>query len=115
MLLIYFKHKKLELPSKKLERIAFSTRPKIERLMLIVIDKSTHEEHLSQPLQTKKKIKKAVTFLTVYIDIFNVTNSNKNFFFARPFADEAGFIEIKKLPGAYELENFNKENKRKYY
>ena len=45
----------MELPSKLLEKIAFNTRPKIEEHMLIVTDKSTHEEHLSQPLQTNKK------------------------------------------------------------
>ena len=45
----------MELPSKLLEQIAFNTRPKIEEHMLIVMDKSTHEVHLSQPLQTKKK------------------------------------------------------------
>ena len=45
----------MELPSKLLEQIAYNTRPKIEEHMLIVMDKSTHEEHLSQPLQTKKK------------------------------------------------------------
>ena len=43
------------LPSKILEQIAFNTRPKIEEHMLIVMDKSTHEEHLSQPLQTNNK------------------------------------------------------------
>ena len=45
----------MELPSKLLEQIAFNTRPKIEEHMLIFMDKSTHEEHLSQPLQTKIK------------------------------------------------------------
>ena len=49
--------------------------------MLIVIDKSTHEEHLSQPLQTNyKQFKIAITFLTGYNGIFIVTNSNNNFF-----------------------------------
>ena len=33
-------------------QIAFDTRPKIEEHMLILMDKSTHEGHLSQPLQT---------------------------------------------------------------
>ena len=37
----------MELPSKLLEQIAFNTRPKIEEHMFIVMDKSTHEEHLS--------------------------------------------------------------------
>ena len=32
--------------------IAFYVRPKKEQRMLVVMDKSTHEEHLSQPLQT---------------------------------------------------------------
>ena len=45
----------MELPSKLLEQIAFNTRPKIEEHMLIVMDESTHEEHLSQPLQTHNK------------------------------------------------------------
>ena len=41
----------MQLPSKLLEQIAFNTRAKIEEHMLIVMDKSTHEEHLSQPSQ----------------------------------------------------------------
>ena len=44
----------MELPSKVLEQIDFNTRPKIEEHFLIVMDKSSHEEHLSQPLQTNK-------------------------------------------------------------
>ena len=45
----------MELPSKLLEQIAYNTRSKKEEHMLIVMDKNTHEEHLSQPLQTKLK------------------------------------------------------------
>ena len=71
----------MELPSKILEQIAFNTRPKIEQHMLIVMDKITHEEHLTQPLITnEKRFKTAVTFLTGYSGIFRVTNSNNNFF-----------------------------------
>ena len=71
----------MELPSKILEHIAPNTRPKIDEHMLIVMDKSIQEEHLSQPLQTNnKQLKIAVTFLTGYNGIFNVTNSNNNFF-----------------------------------
>ena len=44
----------MELPSKILEHIAYNTRPKIEEHMLIVMDKSIHEERFSQPLQTNK-------------------------------------------------------------
>ena len=52
----------MELPSKNLEQIAFNTRPINEDHMLIVMDKSTHEEQLSQPLETSKQFKIAVTF-----------------------------------------------------
>ena len=65
----------MEIPSKLLEQIAFNTRPKIEEHLLIVMGKSTHEEHLSQPLQTNiKQFKIAITFLSGYNGIFNVTN-----------------------------------------
>ena len=73
----------MELPSKLIEQIAFNKRPKNEEHMLIVLimDKSTHEEHLSQPLQiNKKQFKIAVTFLTGYNGILKVTNSNKVLF-----------------------------------
>ena len=45
----------MELPSKLLEQTAFITRPKIEEHMLIVMHKSSHEEHLSQRLETKNE------------------------------------------------------------
>ena len=46
--------------------------------MLIDMDKSSHEEHLSQPLQTNnKQFKKAVTFLTGYNGTFYVSRVNK--------------------------------------
>ena len=55
----------MEPTSHLLEQKAFNTRPKKEEHMLIVTDKSTHEEYLSQPLQTKnKKFKIVVTFLS---------------------------------------------------
>ena len=52
MLLINLLHKKLELPTKTLEQITFNTSLKNEEHMLIVMDKSTHGQHLSQLLQT---------------------------------------------------------------
>ena len=53
------------------------------------MDKSSHEEMLFQPLQTNnKKFKIAVTFLTAYNGIFNVTNSNIKFFFKKALIDE---------------------------
>ena len=40
----------MELPCKILQQTAFNTRLKIEENMLLVMDKSIQEEHLSQPL-----------------------------------------------------------------
>ena len=103
----------MELPSKLLEQIAFNTRPKIEEHMLIVMDKSTHEEHLFQPLQTNiKQFKIAVTFLTDYNGIFNITNSNNNFYFMKSITDEDGFVQITIPPGAYEIKALDNEIKR---
>ena len=71
-------------PIKLLEQTAVNTRPKIEEHMLIVLDKATHEEHLFQPLQTNnKQFKIAVTFLSAYNGIFNVTNRNQKFYFKK--------------------------------
>ena len=103
----------MELPSKLLEQIAFNTRPKIEEHMLIIMDKSTHEEHLSQPLQTNnKQFKIAVTFLTAYNGIFNVTNENNKFCFTKSITDDNHYILITIPPGSYELESLNDEIKR---
>ena len=103
----------MELPSKILEQIAFNTRPKIEEHMLIIMDKSTHEEHLSQPLQTNnKQFKIAVTFLSAYNGIFNVTNSNNRFYFTKSITDDDHYIMITIPPGAYEIESLNDEIKR---
>ena len=45
MLFTNFLPNKMELPSKLLEQIAFNTRPKLEEHYLVVMGKSTHEEH----------------------------------------------------------------------
>ena len=101
----------MELPSKLLEQIAFNTRPKIEEHILIVMDKSTHEEHLFQPLQTNnKQFKIAVTFLSAYNGIFNVTNRNNKFYFKKNLIDE-DFIQIRIPSGAYEIESLDGEIK----
>ena len=103
----------MEPPSKLLEQIAFNTRPKLKEHMLVVMDKSTHEEHLSQPLQTNnKQFKIVVTFLTGYNGIFNVTNENNKFYFLKSITDEDGHIQISNPPGAYEIESLNDEIKR---
>ena len=81
MLLTNFLQNKKELPSNLLEQIALNTRPEIEEHKLIIMDRSTLEEHLSQPLQTNnKQFKIAITFLSAYNGIFNVTNKNNKFF-----------------------------------
>ena len=101
----------MELPSKILEQIAWNTRSRIEEHILIVMDKSTHEEHLSQPLQTNKKLFKiAVIFLTGYNGIFNVTNSNNKFYFLKSITDDDHKI-ITIPPGAYEIESLSNEIK----
>ena len=82
----------MELPSKLLEQTPFNTRPKIEQHMLFVMDKSIHEEHLSQPLQTiNKQFRIAVTFLTGYNVIFNVTSKNNKFYSAKPISEDGFF------------------------
>ena len=72
----------MELPSKNIWWSGIYYKTKVEEHMLIATDKSTHEEHLSQLLYTNiKQFKVAVTFLTDYNDIFNVTNKNNKFSF----------------------------------
>ena len=103
----------MELPSKLSEQIAFNTQNKIEEHMLIVMDKSTHEEHLSQPLQTNnKQFKIEVTFLTAYNGKFNIKNSIRKFYFKKTVTDEDGFVQFTMPPGPYEIESLNDENKR---
>ena len=86
----------MKLPSKLLEQIAFETRPKSEEHLLIVMDKSTHEEHLFQSLQiNNKQFKIAMTFLSAYNGIFNVTSKNNKFYFKKNLIDE-DFIQIRR-------------------
>ena len=101
----------MEIPSKILEQIAFNTRPKIEEHMLIIMDKSTYEEHLFHPLQTNnKQFKIAFTFLTTYNSLYNVTEKNNKFYFTKSLDDE--FIQIIIPHGSYEIEALNDEIKR---
>ena len=101
----------MELPCKLLEQIAFNTRPKIKEHLIYVMDNSTHEEHLSQPLPTNKQFKIDVTFLPGYNGIFNVTNKNKAFNFATSITGKDGFVYTTIPPGAYELESLNDDIK----
>ena len=62
--------------------------------MFIVIDKSLHEEHFSQQLQTNKELlKKAVTFLSGHSCIFNDTTKNKNSF-SYQYQEELNTIKL---------------------
>ena len=73
------------------------------------MDKSTHEEHLSQPLKTNnKQFKLAVTFLSAYNGIFKVTSSNDRFYFKKSLVVEE-FIQIRIPEGAFEIESLNDE------
>ena len=103
----------MNLPSKLLEQIAFNTRPKIEEHILIFMDKSTHTGHLYEPLQTNnKQFKIAVTFLSVYNGIFNITSENNKFYFSKLIIDDNQFNHIIIPNGAYEIESLDKEIRR---
>ena len=79
----------MELPSKFLEQIVFNTRPKIKEHLLNDMDISIHKGHPSQPSQTNnKQFKKALTTLTAYNGIFNVTNSNIKLYFTKLINDD---------------------------
>ena len=92
---------KLELPSKLLEQVAFNEGPTIEEHIVLVTDKSTHEEHFCKPSKTNKKhFKKGITLLTGYNGIFSVTNKNNRFYFVTSNADEYVFIQIVISPAA---------------
>ena len=80
--------------------------------MLIVMDKSTHKEHLSQPLQTnEKQFKIAITFLTGFNGIYDVTDKNNILYFLKSITDD-DYIIITIPPGAYEIEALDKEIRR---
>ena len=101
----------MELPSNLSEQIAYNTRLKKEEHMLFVIDKSTHEDHLFNPLQTnKKQFKIVLTFPTGFNGIFNVTISNNKLYFKKSFTEE-DFTQFIIPHGAYEIESLNIEIK----
>ena len=59
-----------------------------------------------------KEYKIAVTFLTGYNGIFNLTSKNNKFYFLKSITDKDGYIQITIPPGAYEIEALNNEIKR---
>ena len=99
----------MELPSKKFEQTAFNTRPETEEHLLIDMDKSKHEDHSSQPLETnKKQFKRAVTSLSCYNGIFNVKSKINKFIFISLF--EGSEYNIITIPqGAYKTKSLNEE------
>ena len=77
------------------------------------MDSSIHGELLSQTLETNnKQFKTAVSFMTGYNGVFNVTIKNNRCFFAKSKTDKDGFIQRTLQPGAYEIESLNIEIKR---
>ena len=100
----------MELPSKLLEQKFFKTRPKTEEHIIIVMDKSTLEEHLSQPISTNiKQFKIAITFLTGINGIFNVATSNNKFYFTKWITDKDGFVQLTIRQSSYELKSLSDE------
>ena len=96
-----------------LEQIVSKTRPKVEEPLLVVMDKSVHEEHLSHTLQTNdQKFKIAVNFFIGCNGIFNVTTSQNKLYFAKSTTDKDGFFQITIPPGAYETESLDIEFSR---
>ena len=94
----------MELPSKRLEELAFNTRPKIGEHMLIVMEKSTHVKKSSQPLQTNnEQFQNDVNLFTGNNGIFNVTNINNTLNFAKSIQDD-DLSQIVIPSGAFALE-----------
>ena len=99
----------MELPSKNLEQLAFTTRSEIEEQILIVMDKFTHEEHLSQPLQTLlESLSLLLPSLSGYFDIFNFKNKKIKIYFTRSINDD-DFTKNSLPIGSSEIENLYDE------
>ena len=93
----------MELPSNLIQQKIFNTKPNFKKHMLNNLDKSIHEHHLSQLIQTiNEQFKIALTFLTGYNAIFIFTNKINNFCFTKSINDDSfSLISIPK--GAYEI------------
>ena len=67
--------------------------------MFNVMDESTHEENLNEPLKINNKQPKiAITFLTGYNEIFSLTGENNKFFYNTP---EKVIVDIEIPKGSY--------------
>ena len=99
-----------ELSSKILKQIAFIKIGKTEEHLSFVRDKSTHQEQLSQPLQTNnKKFKIAVTFLFGYTGIFNIATRYVKFNF-RVWNNDKDFNQTSIPPVICETKIFRQWN-----
>ena len=82
--------------------------------MLIAMDKYTDEEHWSQPLQTKnRQYRIAVTFLTGY-NGFSLLQAKLEVSIAQTHIRMMISLFFSILPGAYELQSLDNENKRSF-
>ena len=82
--------------------------------MIIVTDNATHEETLSQLLQTNiLQFEIGVTILTGYNDIFIVTNKTKKYIFISVF-EAFDYTVIRIPPRAYKIASLNDEFKRTF-
>ena len=99
----------MELPSEFLEQMVFNRELKIEEHVLVVMDKLTHEEILSQSIQSNNQIiEVAVTFLTGCNDFFNL-RTKINEFYSTVSINNDDFSVITISTDAYEIEYLNLE------
>ena len=74
-----------------------------------VLIKGTYLNHYKLII---KQFKIAVTILTGFNGIFNVTDKNNNFYFTKSITDDDGFNQKTKLKIAYEIESLKIEIER---
>ena len=80
--------------------------------MLVVMDKSTPEEHLIHSLQINiEQFKIAVTFLTGYNGIHNMTNKIKKLYFTVSMNGD-DFNQRTIPPGEYKIKSLKNEIRR---
>ena len=80
--------------------------------MLIVIQKTTREEILSQSIPTNiKQFELAVTFLSSYDGIFKVPSKNNRIYFTTSINDDDFNVDTIR-PGANEMESLTRKIER---
>ena len=76
------------------------------------MDKFTHEEHITQPLQANNKQFKIAVTLTAYNGNFNVTDENNKFYFLKSLTVEDRYVQITIPTGRCEIESLKNEVKK---